>query len=708
MRFEPSQSLFALRGVVLALVLCSPILLPTLFPGTARTAVAEETVVIVLEDGTELSGVLVRETDTEVAIRSTFGVTTIDRVKIKEIRRGANPWEKEFDERWARAERAKEAACFLELAEWAREKGLTDGAERAFEEVIALEPDHEAARLGLGHARHEGSWVDADRVAELEREGYVLQGVDLVKKDATPAGSGSSDSGEGTKVGSTPVPTDADLSPEEIARREKAAAKRREKQQEFEEDKRREYEGVPWVEAHRIKTPNYEIICNSTLEVARTYQFIMEALYATLSKRFKQKHLRRGRMPIFIYKTHEEFMTRTGMPRGVGGFYSPPSEQVHAYHGTFGLTGTTYSVLAHEGTHQFQGRVLPNMGNMNNWIIEGFAVYFGDGSRLDYKKKKIVTGIIPRDRLFHIQDKMREGTYTKLSELAGLPRRRFGGSHYADSWAILYYLLNGPEKKKGQMMVSQYWLLGCEQRIGQREFDILAEQYFGSVSELDDAYKEFILSLVPEPAGEVEDGAFVSLDFMFEIEKPGPTWKYDLEKLENSELVKMTEGERPGEIVVRILQKADDRQNARDYIESVVLPALEKKYTDVSHEQTTIHGLDFYRLEYSDPAPVEEGEADAEDGEKKEGDTTAAPEGEEGGPTPDGPEGSGGNDGEKDGEKGEAEEVEPRHRYRDYVLVGVSNAYSIRGKFELEEFESRLAAFERCAQSFQRILRNRW
>ncbi len=669
---------------------------------------AEETVVIVLLDGTEISGVLVSESDDEVAIRSTFGVTTIARVRIREIKRGENPFTREYEERLARAERIGKAEYFVDLGAWALLKGLEEQSRASYRRAIAIDPDVEAARRALGHARLDGKWVDADRVAALEGEGYIVQGLDLVRlpKGEKPPVGATPPVTSGTPGKATPKPVPRALTPEQEkeqakqeALRAKLLEKRRKQRENFEEQKRREYDGVPWGNAHEIKARFYDIKCNSTREVAETYGTIMDLLYLELSRRFKQKHLRMGRLPINIYKTQEEFMQRTGMGPYTGGFYRPGQEQVHAFHGVFGQTATTFSVLAHEGTHQFQGRVLQSMGNLNNWMIEGFAVYFGDGTKLDYKRKKIITGLIPRDRLLHVQDKMRAGTHEPLNKLAGLPRNRFGGSQYADSWAILYFLINGPDKVKGQEMVSKYWSLGCEQKVGQEEFNVLADHYFGGVEPLEEKYKEFILGLTPEPAGELEeDGAvFVSLDFMFEILRPDSSWKILIDDLRPQELVALVQEGNKDRISVNILPKPDDQQSPQEFIDTFVVPSLEKKYAKVTHRQAKLEENDAYFFEWVDPDPEEEKVAEGEKG------GTAGTDPKPGTPPDPKPAGP------KPGVEGdEPQEPVERKKYRAYVIVGITNAYVIRGEYPLDTFEARVDSFELVASSFRRIFRNRW
>jgi hypothetical protein len=58
-----------------------------------------------------------------------------------------------------------------ELADWCRQKGLTDQRESQLLRLVELEPDHERARAVLGHVWKDGAWVDWD--AYMTARGYV-------------------------------------------------------------------------------------------------------------------------------------------------------------------------------------------------------------------------------------------------------------------------------------------------------------------------------------------------------------------------------------------------------------------------------------------------------------------------------------------------------------------------------------------------------
>ena len=717
-------------GSALALLLSSTMYAAILNVGVVSVDTGDR-VIVVLKTGDEVIGEIVEENDEKIWVKSAFGVTSIQMDRVESVIRGEEVDRREYSQREKRATRRGSASGWFSLGKWARERGMAQPAREAFEKALEINPEHEPSKIALGWGKVDDQWKTPTEAEALIAKGWRRDGERL-----TPPTGGTVPSpvpapvpvpepsrkppvpDEGTS--GRPVAPDSviqRLAPEEIMRREQLLEKRRKNRERFEENKRKEYEGVPWSQRSIIKSKNWIIECNSTPEVARTYQWIMEGLYYTLGKIFKSKDVRSQKPLVKIYRTHDEFMLKTGMGAGVGGFYNPSSQNVTAFHGTFGLTGTTYTVLAHEGTHAFQGKKMARMANYPNWFIEGLAVYFGDGSKLDYKKKKLVSGLIPRDRLFHIQEKMREGSHTVLSKLGGLPKNRFGGTHYADSWAVMHYLINGPESRKGQRFLAEYWVAGEKRRVGQRQFNDLAKKYFTTVDQMETDWKEYVLSLHPEPAGEVEGDAFTSLDFMFAIERPSDQWKFAPQEIEDRDLVLMKIPETRNEIRVRILSKAEADQRSEDWIDSVLLPELRKKYADVETLKGDLGGLDAFVFQYSDrpPAKPKKSEDDPEGlqpgdskpGESSPGATNSTAVPVVGGSVLESLQEGPGKDEPKDGEPQEPPKPALR-KHRSYILVGVSNAYELRGSFEMDQFNSWLPDLEWVAFSFEKIQKNRW
>jgi hypothetical protein len=180
---------------------------------------------------------------------------------------------------------------------------------------------------------------------------------------------------------------------------------------------------------------------------------------------------------IYIYPSQDEFKKREGMGDGVGGFYQPGQNCVKCYHGRFGPTGTTRTVLVHEGTHQFEDFVIPGkMWNAPIWIIEGFAVFF-ESAHFDQKAAKIDIGHIPPDRLQNLKQGIAMGHYIHLPELIRTPQPAFTGFHYAHAWSLIYFLVYSgrteKERHRRQKIFSDLFFLAQTKKVTPEDVEAL-------------------------------------------------------------------------------------------------------------------------------------------------------------------------------------------------------------------------------------------
>ncbi len=470
-----------------------------------------------------------------------------------------------------------------------------------YQHTLTLDPDYAKAHRILGHAQLDGRWLKRDEVKRRCAAGYTkkedrlippstskTQGRTEVKKpDKAP---------EGIRFLTAPQWSQRELRGFENERRE-----RKEKAEEFKKQLEQEFRGVPWRNRYIIKTSHFEVICDSTRSVAEHYAQLMEKLYAQLTKRFpKYRFGKTGKAQVYIYKNQDEFCEKTRMFYGVGGFYNSRTGNLRTYHGTFGLTMTTFNVLAHEGTHLFQGKVLQDFDNVPIWLLEGLAVYFGDGSRMT-PSGDIKTGIVPRDRLLHIQDKIKEGKQDRLDKLVTIPHREFSGTHYADAWGFIYFLVSSG--KKGQDLLSAYWNIATKRKIRFDDFQKLAEIHSGSLIELENGYLDFIKKLVPQPAGEIRGEYFYSREFCFEFKMMGEGWRF-FDKNEKAYLVGQRASSGSGTIDVLFRNNDARAQSGEDYVKQFItqyheriLPAV---YDDIKAERVSMHGVDAFRFMYKD------------------------------------------------------------------------------------------------------------
>ncbi|RME76436.1 MAG: DUF1570 domain-containing protein [Planctomycetota bacterium] len=344
--------------------------------------------------------------------------------------------------------------------------------------------------------------------------------------------------------------------------------------------RREELKGRSWPEALQdpIETEHYIIYCNSSPEVGKMYADFMEQLFDRFDRIFRyyrpvySELLRKRKCIIMIHKNYEEFLNMHALPPGVGGFYRPkalgsmPGRTVVAFHGSFGDTGNTYGVLAHEGTHQFEHLVMPDIMNRPTWLIEGLAVFFGDGHKLT-SSGKLKVGVIPRDRLATLQEAIRKNKYIRLKDLLRTPHARFSGFHYSHSWGLIYYMLDmnkrikdKKRRKKMRKIFQEFFDLNCKKefaknpiqntRLMAKHFESMIKKELGqSIEEFEKDWKEYIMNLELPLVGKITGGnRFVSEKMGFEIAKPLKySWKF------------VTEDLKPGEKVVILNKKTSGR-----------------------------------------------------------------------------------------------------------------------------------------------------
>jgi hypothetical protein len=125
---------------------------------------------VVLKNGLERHGA-VEETDGGVEVRLDGTTRTFSRDQIREVRKGGTRHE-EFSSR-AAALGADDAAGWYKLALWARENGVARVHE-ALERVVAIDPDHRAARRELGYEKIGADWLSADEARR--KKGFVKAG----------------------------------------------------------------------------------------------------------------------------------------------------------------------------------------------------------------------------------------------------------------------------------------------------------------------------------------------------------------------------------------------------------------------------------------------------------------------------------------------------------------------------------------------------
>jgi hypothetical protein len=145
--------------------------------------------VIKLKSGGELRGKIVKSAATDTVTLETLagGTIAVPADDVQFLARRPVTVE-EYEVRARRADNT--AAAQWELAQWCRDRKLTNERTVHLQRVIELDPEHEPAHVALGHVWKEGGWVDydqymADRGYVKHKGKYVTQQeFDLLKKTA--------------------------------------------------------------------------------------------------------------------------------------------------------------------------------------------------------------------------------------------------------------------------------------------------------------------------------------------------------------------------------------------------------------------------------------------------------------------------------------------------------------------------------------------
>ena len=137
--------------------------------------------VVVLHAGGEVRGEFVGdpERDETLAVRTAGGATVHvprDQVRAWAYRdAGREAFERRFDRT------PDDPDAWWQLAEWALQNRLRPERERALRELLRFDPDHETARLALGHKLDRGDWLTP--LQWRRRNGLVLYGRRVVSPE---------------------------------------------------------------------------------------------------------------------------------------------------------------------------------------------------------------------------------------------------------------------------------------------------------------------------------------------------------------------------------------------------------------------------------------------------------------------------------------------------------------------------------------------
>lgn len=212
-----------------------------------------------------------------------------------------------------------------------------------------------------------------------------------------------------------------------------------------------------WVNAWELETKHFVVKSNTSPELLEYYGELLEAYYSLMDDRLGIKpspSLKRTKMTVNIYKSYREFQDLS--PADIGpstmGYFWSYDQTLNFFH-DYQEPSKSEWVGLHECTHLLTYLIDPQFepSHYSIWINEAVADYFGSAVISRDKKGKLVIepGKLQTDRVLTVQQAIKDGEDTKLSELFTLERDEFDGFQYAHAWSFVYFLNQDKRYAKG-------------------------------------------------------------------------------------------------------------------------------------------------------------------------------------------------------------------------------------------------------------------
>jgi hypothetical protein len=300
-------------------------------------------------------------------------------------------------------------------------------------------------------------------------------------------------------------------------------------QEKSDEELRKEYEELPWDKAHIEQTEHYTVRCNSTKEITKRYAELLEKLFVLYNETFPNLATKEMKWEAWVYSTRSEFQKRHASRREyTAGFYWPGDRRIYTYHGLFGVSGSTFTILAHEGTHAFQHLFLKSYYGTPAWLLEGMAVLF-EGIEVG-KKGELQLKTPPRDRLLQVKVELKEKKGMKLADVVGDEAKEFSRRSYAYAGLFVWWLAKTDSRHRA---VLDELLQSLRERAYKKgELDKLLQKHLGKdLAKAEKEWRSWVLRQKVEYTGRKKpNGGYSSKLLKFSIKRPDSDWTMDADR----------------------------------------------------------------------------------------------------------------------------------------------------------------------------------
>jgi hypothetical protein len=479
--------------------------------------------VIKLTNGQQLRGKIIDETEESVMLEGKYGVQEISRGEIESIKQGFD-FDTEFKQKTSKLS-VRDSKGWYELGVWCEGNRQPDKAKECYLKAVEADSDNVEARDKLGHRKYQGKWYESEAEYYKARGWANYFGEWMPKDDMDKYKAGLVKQDDGTWV-SRKVWEEKDkrrraeeLRKEEQEKKEKAARGEKSK-----EDPGKDKSGdagaairrkagafgrknpVPedkaerkkWINSYKQKlgwrnhyeSKYYIFMCNGPADKTKYFAQLMDKMYTQYCTIFVYKVKQEQPFLVHMYKDQREFMAKDRKGPGVGGYYD--GAKIVCFLGRAGNLNTQ-TVLFHEGTHQFQGLIWPDMGRLTRvqggiWMVEGLATYF---ECAQLSGGKILTGQVNKGRHGTLAGAMRRNRHTKLPELIRMTQRGYSAYHYAHGWGLCHFMIHANSKLRSKF--KKYFKEFKKE--GVQPVAKFNEIFPYDESKLDEEWKNYILNL---------------------------------------------------------------------------------------------------------------------------------------------------------------------------------------------------------------------
>ncbi|MBN8526745.1 MAG: hypothetical protein J0M02_15535 [Planctomycetes bacterium] len=360
----------------------------------------------------------------------------------------------------------------VDLARWARGKGLSTDADRILEAVIALKPEHQAARKALGYEKVGGEWLRGEPLWVAKKW------VRYLGRYMSPA--------EKKRI---------------ISRRDSMREQLRARQ--------------GWAKAWETKTAHFAIKSNCPVRVVEDIRTAMEQYYAVAARMFNLGSTS-AKIPVEVFADQDAFMQaslddRIAVHENILGYYVPRKDLIRCFYA--GSLDQTLGTLFHETTHLIVNRFAKR--EVPTWTNEGLAVYFEDAER---REDRVDPDAIPWTRLWHLRDMMREGK-VNLEGTVACSHAAYTVEYYPRGWSLTHFLMQGGDKKlrKGY----ENYLMSLKKGGDGSATELFTKGIGRSPGDLQSDWEKHVLAIEPRTADELAAAAKAALGSYLDPQQAG-------------------------------------------------------------------------------------------------------------------------------------------------------------------------------------------